>query len=80
MKRTTLIMMAGIGSRNKTNNSQSAIKQLEPVGLHNENFMDFSIHDAIKAGFNKIVFVLRLDIEKWFFLVGSERSILLDFI
>lgn len=59
---TLLIMAAGIGSRYKTNNTKSAIKQLEPVGLHDEIIMDFSIHDAIEVGFNKIVFVIRPDI------------------
>lgn len=55
---TLLIMAAGIGSRFGT-----GIKQLEPVGLHNEIIMDYSIHDAIEAGFNKIIFVIREDIE-----------------
>ena len=54
----TLIMAAGIGSR-----FGGGIKQLEPVGLHNEIIMDYSIHDAIEAGFNKIIFVIRKDIE-----------------
>ena len=59
MKKTTLLIMAaGIGSR-----FGGGIKQLEPVGLHDEIIMDYSIHDAIKAGFNKIVFVIRRDIE-----------------
>lgn len=59
MKKTTLLIMAaGIGSR-----FGGGIKQLEPVGLHNEIIMDYSIHDAIKAGFNKIIFVIRKDIE-----------------
>ena len=58
MKTTLLIMAAGIGSR-----FGGGIKQLEPVGLHDEIIMDYSIHDAIKAGFNKIVFVIRKDIE-----------------
>ncbi|MDO4327652.1 MAG: sugar phosphate nucleotidyltransferase [bacterium] len=59
MKSTTvLIMAAGIGSRFGT-----GIKQLEPVGLHNEIIMDYSIHDAIEAGFNKIIFVIRKEIE-----------------
>lgn len=59
MKSTTLLIMAaGIGSRFGT-----GIKQLEPVGLHNEIIMDYSIHDAIEAGFNKIIFVIRKDIE-----------------
>ena len=59
MKSTTLLIMAaGIGSRFGT-----GIKQLEPVGLHNEIIMDYSIHDAIEAGFNKIIFVICKDIE-----------------
>lgn len=59
MKRTTLLIMAaGIGSR-----FGGGIKQLEPVGLHDEIIMDYSIHDAIAAGFNKIIFVIRRDIE-----------------
>ncbi|MCD7759566.1 MAG: hypothetical protein LUH52_07575 [Bacteroides uniformis] len=64
MKPTTLLIMAaGIGSRYQTDKNKSAIKQLEPVGLHDEIIMDFSIHDAIETGFNKIVFVIRHDIE-----------------
>lgn len=51
-------MAAGIGSR-----FGGGIKQLEPVGLHNEIIMDYSIHDAIESGFNKIIFVIRKDIE-----------------
>lgn len=58
MKTALLIMAAGIGSR-----FGGGIKQLEPVGLHDEIIMDYSIHDAIKAGFNKIIFVIRKDIE-----------------
>lgn len=61
MKTTLLIMAAGIGSR-----FGGGIKQLEPVGMNDEIIMDFSIHDAIKAGFNKVVFVIRKDIEKDF--------------
>lgn len=61
MRSTLLILAAGIGSR-----FGSGIKQLEPVGLHNEIIMDYSIHDAIEAGFNKIVFVIRRDIEDAF--------------
>ena len=55
---TLLIMAAGIGSR-----FGGGIKQLEPVGLNDEIIMDYSIHDAIAAGFNKIIFVIRKDIE-----------------
>lgn len=62
MKKTTLLIMAaGIGSR-----FGGGIKQLEPVGLHDEIIMDYSIHDAIEAGFNKIIFVIRKDIESDF--------------
>lgn len=62
MKKTTLLIMAaGIGSR-----FGGGIKQLEPVGMHDEIIMDYSIHDAIEAGFNKIVFVIRKDIEEDF--------------
>lgn len=56
MNTTLLIMAAGIGSR-----FGGGIKQLEPVGLSGEIIMDYSIHDAIAAGFNKIVFVIRKD-------------------
>lgn len=61
MRTTLLIMAAGIGSR-----FGGRIKQLEPVGLHGEIIMDYSIHDAIEAGFNRIVFVIRKDIESDF--------------
>ena len=61
MKTALLIMAAGIGSR-----FGGGIKQLEPVGMHDEIIMDYSIHDAISAGFNKIIFVIRKDIEQDF--------------
>lgn len=62
MKSTTLLIMAaGIGSR-----FGGEVKQLEPVGLHNEIIMDYSVHDAIEAGFNKIIFVIRTNIENDF--------------
>lgn len=61
MKTTLVIMAAGIGSR-----FGGGIKQLEPVGRHGEIIMDYSIHDAIEAGFNKIVFIIRHDIEQAF--------------
>lgn len=54
-------MAAGIGSR-----FGGGIKQLEPVGLNDEIIMDYSIHDAVQAGFNKIVFVIRKDIAEDF--------------
>lgn len=61
MKSALVIMAAGIGSR-----FGGGIKQLEPVGMHDEIIMDYSIHDAIEAGFNKIVFIIRKDIENDF--------------
>ena len=61
MKTTLAIMAAGIGSR-----FGGGIKQLAPVGLHGEIIMDYSIHDAIEAGFNKIVFIIRKDIKEAF--------------
>lgn len=61
MKTALVIMAAGIGSR-----FGGGIKQLEPVGRHGEIIMDYSIHDAIEAGFNKIVFIIRKDIEEAF--------------
>ena len=58
MKTALVIMAAGIGSR-----FGGGIKQLEPVGPNGEIIMDYSIHDAMEAGFNKIVFIIRKDIE-----------------
>ena len=61
MKITLVIMAAGIGSR-----FGGGIKQLAPVGLNGEIIIDYSIHDAIEAGFNKIVFIIRKDIKDAF--------------
>lgn len=68
MKTTLLIMAAGIGSRFGT-----GIKQLEPVDAAGHIIMDYSIHDAIEAGFNHVVFVIRRDIEAEFREVIGER-------
>jgi len=68
MKTTLLIMAAGIGSR-----FGAGIKQLEPVDASNHIIMDYSIHDAIEAGFNHVVFIIRKDIEKEFKEVIGER-------
>ena len=61
-------MAAGIGSRFGT-----GIKQLEPVDDANHIIMDYSIHDAIEAGFNHVVFIIRKDIEKEFKEVIGNR-------
>ena len=68
MKTTLLIMAAGIGSRFGT-----GIKQLEPVDDAGHIIMDYSIHDAIEAGFNHVVFIIRKDIEQEFKEVIGER-------
>ena len=68
MKTTLLIMAAGIGSRFGT-----GIKQLEPVDDAGHIIVDYSIHDAIEAGFNHVVFIIRKDIEKEFKEVIGER-------
>lgn len=69
MKKTTLVIMAaGIGSR-----FGGGIKQLEPVGPNGEIIMDYSIHDALAAGFDRIVFIIRQDLEKDFKeIIGSR--------
>lgn len=68
MNTTLLIMAAGIGSR-----FGKGIKQLEPVDASNHIIMDYSIHDAIEAGFNHVVFIIRKDIEKEFKEVIGDR-------
>lgn len=61
MKTALVIMAAGIGSR-----FGGRVKQLAPVGMNGEIIMVYSIHDAIEAGFDKIVFIIRRDIEEAF--------------
>ena len=79
MKDTTLVIMAaGIGSR-----FGGGIKQLEPMGPNGEIIMDYSIHDAKAAGFNKVVFVLRKEIEEDFReIIGKriEKEIAVDYV
>ena len=69
MKQTTLVIMAaGMGSR-----FGGGIKQLEPMGPNGEIIMDYSIYDAIEAGFNKVVFVTRKDLLETFKEVIGNR-------
>ena len=68
MKKTLVIMAAGIGSR-----FGGGVKQLTPVGPNGEIIIDYSIHDAIKAGFNKLIFIIRKDIEEAFKEVIGDR-------
>ncbi|MBP3338337.1 MAG: nucleotidyltransferase [Lachnospiraceae bacterium] len=71
MKKTALVIMAaGIGSR-----FGGGIKQLEPLGPNGEVIMEYSIHDALKAGFNKVVFIIRKEMEDYFKeVVGNKIS------
>lgn len=65
MKPTLFVLAAGMGSR------YGGLKQLDPLGPHGQTIMDYSIFDAIRAGFGKVVFVIRKDFEEDF-----RRSIL----
>ncbi len=69
MKETALVIMAaGIGSR-----FGGGVKQLAPVGPSGEIIMDYSIHDAMEAGFNKVVFIIRRDLEEDFKEIIGRR-------
>ncbi len=57
---TLLIMAAGIGSR------YGGLKQIDPVGPNGEIVVDYSVYDALRAGFDKVVFVIRREIESAF--------------
>ena len=60
MKPTLFLLAAGMGSR------YGGLKQLDELGPHGETIMDYSIYDAINAGFGKLVFVIRKDFEEDF--------------
>lgn len=64
---TLVVMAAGMGSR------FGGLKQLEPIGRNGEVILDFSVYDAIKAGFNKVVFVIKHEIEDDFKRLVGER-------
>ena len=69
MKKTSLVIMAaGIGSR-----FGGGIKQLAPVGPSGEIIMDYSSNDALEAGFDKIIFIIRKDLEKDFKEIIGNR-------
>jgi dTDP-glucose pyrophosphorylase len=59
-KPTLLVLAAGMGSR------YGGLKQIDPVGPSGEVVLDYSVYDAIRAGFGKVVFLIRRDIEKDF--------------
>ena len=55
-----VVMAAGLGSR------FGGLKQLEPVGVGGEIILEYSVHDAIKAGFGRVVFIINEKIEEEF--------------
>ncbi len=67
MDKTLVLLAAGMGSR------YGGLKQLDQLGPHGETLMDYSIFDALRAGFNKIVFIIRHDIEEEFKRVVGSR-------
>jgi NDP-sugar pyrophosphorylase family protein len=67
MKPTLLILAAGMGSR------YGGLKQIEPVGPNGETIIEYSVFDAIRAGFGKVVFVIRQSFAKEFKAIFDER-------
>ncbi len=59
-KPTLLVMAAGMGSR------YGGLKQIDPMGPHGETILDYSVFDALRAGFGKVVFIIRPDFEQAF--------------
>jgi Nucleotidyl transferase len=81
MKHTTsptlLVLAAGMGSR------YGRLKQIEPIGPAGETILDYSVYDALRAGFGKVIFVLRSEIEKPFrTTVGAcfEKRIAVEYV
>ena len=64
---TLVVMAAGMGSR------FGGLKQLEPIGKNGEVILDFSVYDAIEAGFDKVVFVIKHEIEEDFKRIVGDR-------
>ena len=60
MDTSLVVMAAGMGSR------FGGIKQIAPLGPNGEILLDFSVYDAVRAGFSKVVFVIKKDIEQDF--------------
>ena len=67
-ERTLVVLAAGIGSRFK-----GGVKQLQQVGPSGEIIMEYSIYDALEAGFNRIIFIIRRDIEELFNEMIGDR-------
>ena len=76
-KPTLLVLAAGMGSR------YGGLKQIDPVGPNGETIIDYSIYDALRAGFGKLVFVIRKDIEQQFReIIGTrfEKRIAVEYV
>ena len=76
-KPTLLVLAAGIGSR------YGGLKQIDPIGPGGETIIDYSVYDSLRAGFGKLVFVIRRDIEATFReVIGSrfEKWIAVDYV
>ena len=76
-KPTLLILAAGMGSR------YGGLKQIDPVGPAGETIIDYSIYDALRAGFGKLVFVIRKDIEQQFReIIGArfEKRVAVEYV
>ena len=76
-KPTLLVMAAGMGSR------YGGLKQIDPVGPNGETIIDYSIYDALRAGFGKLVFIIRQDIEAQFReIIGArfEQRIAVEYV
>lgn len=74
---TLLVLAAGMGSR------YGGLKQIDPIGANGETIIDYSIFDAMRAGFGKVVFVIRRDIEDQFRqVIGSrfEKKIAVEYV
>lgn len=67
-KPALVVMAAGMGSR------YGGLKQIDPVGRHGEIIMDYSLYDALEAGFEKVVFIINRKIEKDFYEVIGKRA------
>jgi len=67
MDTTLVVMAAGMGSR------FGGLKQIEPMGKNGEIILDFSVFDAVKAGFNKTVFIIKKEIEHDFRIAAGKR-------
>ena len=68
MKVSLVIMAAGLGSR------YGGSKQVDGIGPHNEILMEYSIYDALRAGFSKVVFIIKPEMEEICLLYTSDAA------